>query len=264
MPFYPLCRFLRQMLIILASYTLFFIIISSQWVAMQHWTQSFKPLLGLFLQSFCPVCQRSTPLDLCLDCERQVQRCQHPDPGASWQTPSPVFAWGDYGGALKRAIATLKYENQPQLARPLGHWLANAWLASPLSQTPVTVVPIPMHAAKRQKRGFDQAELLAEAFCDKTGLLLRRQGLERVRATTAQFELSAEARQQNLLGAFQLGREFRHRSPHSPVLLLDDVYTTGATVNAAAQTLRRHQIRVYGVVAIAKPLFDKAYSNAAS
>ncbi|MBD2460010.1 ComF family protein [Oscillatoria sp. FACHB-1407] len=222
---------------------------------MQRWTQSLKPLLGMFLQSVCPACQRSTPLELCLDCERQVKRCQLSEPGAGWHAPLPVFAWGEYGGALKRAIATLKYDNQPQLAQPMGRWLAHAWLASPLSQTAVTVVPIPMHAAKRHKRGFDQAELLAETFCGVTGLPLRRQGLERVRATDAQFGLSAAARQQNLAGAFQLGQEFRRYASKTPVLLLDDIYTTGATVNAAAQTLRRHQIRVYGVVAIAKPAF---------
>jgi ComF family protein len=224
---------------------------------MQHWSQSFQPLLSLFLQSLCPSCQRSTPQEWCYDCEQQVQRCRSPHPSASWQGPLPVFAWGVYGGALKRAIATLKYENQPQLARPLGRWLAESWLGSPLSRTPAMVVPIPMHKAKCQERGFDQAEVLAEVFCDFTGLPLRRRGLERVRATQPQFGLSVESREQNLLAAFQLGQELRHHRPMTPVLLLDDIYTTGATVAAAAETLRAQQIEVYGVVAIAKPAFNQ-------
>ncbi len=45
-----------------------------------------------------------------------------------WQEPVPVFGWGVYGGSLKRAIAAMKYENQPQIARPLGQWLGEAWL----------------------------------------------------------------------------------------------------------------------------------------
>lgn len=220
---------------------------------MPHWSQSLKPLLSLFLQSLCPSCQRSTSQEWCHNCQQQVQRCRSPYPAASWQGSLPVFAWGVYGGALKRAIATLKYENQPQLARPLGQWLAEAWLSSRLSGSQAIVVPVPMYAAKRQKRGFDQAELLAEAFCDFTGLPLRRHGLERVRATQPQFGLSAESREQNLLAAFQLGHEFRHHRPRMPVLLLDDIYTTGATVAAAAETLRAQQIDVCGVVAIAKP-----------
>lgn len=224
---------------------------------MQDWTRSLKPFLGLFLQSTCPACQRSTPVDLCHGCQRQIQQCRVAHPVASWQAPLPVFAWGDYNGALKRAIALLKYENQPQIAHLLGQWLADAWLASPVSRTPTTVVPIPMHEAKRQKRGYDQAELIAETFCAVTRLPLRRYGLERIRATQAQFGLSVEARQQNLDQAFQLGWEFRRHPPTASVLLLDDIYTTGATVMAAAQTLRAKRIGVYGVVAIAKPILGK-------
>jgi ComF family protein len=163
-----------------------------------------------------------------------------------------------YGGALKRAIATLKYENQPRLARPLGHWLAQAWLESSEQKTlrqQLTVVPIPMYAVKKQQRGYDQAELLAKHFCDFSGLTLQRRGLERIRATEAQFTLSATAREENLSDAFRLGKELQRRRP-STVLLLDDVYTTGATARSAMQTLHHHGIKVVGLVAIAKPIME--------
>lgn len=166
-----------------------------------------------------------------------------------------MFIWGFYGGILKRAIAALKYENHPQLAQPLGHWLGKAWLDSPLSAQAkkMTVIPIPIHAQKLQQRGFNQAELLGNSFCQFTGLSLQPLGLERVRETQSQFGLGSLGREENLADAFRLGKSLSRRPPASPVLLLDDIYTTGATARSAAKTLQQQGIRVFGVVAIATP-----------
>ena len=218
-------------------------------LSMPNWTDNFKGLFNLFLQSSCPLCQRPTPQEFCQDCTRQLQRCQRQNYCDRSTAQLPVFAWGVYNGALKRAIAALKYENQPQIAAPLGYWLAQAWLNTNAA-TPI-VVPIPLHADKLHKRGYNQATLLAQSFCQLTGLSLQQHGLERVRDTAAQFELSAKERAKNLTKAFALGSAFRRHAPAKPILILDDIYTTGTTVNWAAQTLRDAGIAVYGVVAIA-------------
>src|SRR4028119_1401979 len=210
-------------------------------------------LLALFLKSKCPLCDRPTEVELCEYCQRQLLRCQLKNPSNFWQGELPVFVWGTYGSVLKRAIASLKYENQPQLARPLGHCLGQTWLKSPAATRAqkLTVVPIPLHPTKLQQRGYNQAELIAQSFCEITGYKQQPFGLERVQATEAQFGLSAQQREQNLADAFAIGKSFHKQLPTSPVLLLDDIYTTGSTVSSAAQTLRRQGIRVYGVVAIA-------------
>jgi len=217
-----------------------------------------QPLLNLVLQPCCPLCGRtegrSPAPPLCLDCDRRLAHCQMPQPAAGWRPPLPVFAWGRYEGTLKQAIATLKYNHHPELAQPLGHAMGRAWLKSKHGRTPLIVVPIAMHADKQQQRGFNQAELLAEAFCQMARLPLARRGLVRVRATAPQFGLSAEARSQNVAGAFQVGPSFR-RSPRRPVLLLDDIYTTGATARNAAACLEAQGIRVYGLAALASPKF---------
>lgn len=208
-------------------------------------------LLALFFKSNCPLCDRPTETPLCEFCKRQLQRCQIPN-SSLWQEPLPVFVWGNYSGTLKRAIAALKYENQPQLARPLGHWLGRAWQQSSAATRVkmLTVVPIPLHPTKRQERGFNQAELIAQSFCEVTGYKHQPLGLERIRATQAQFGLSVQARSQNLTAAFKVSKRLSGQSS-TPVLLVDDIYTTGATVRSAAQALQQQQIPVYGVVAIA-------------
>ncbi|MBO1350123.1 MAG: ComF family protein [Hormoscilla sp. GUM202] len=228
-------------------------------------TQWVKSFLNLFLKSNCPLCGRPADRELCPSCDRSLLRCQFTNPGQFWKGQLPVFVWGSYGGILKQAIAALKYENQPQLARPLGTWLAQAWMKSispgsatrttqeistPHSQVKPVVVPIPLHADKRKQRGFNQAELLAESFCQYTGLPLNRQGLERVRATEALFGLSFTERQEMLADALSVGKSLTQKRPQR-VLLLDDIYTTGTTVGEAARVLRRQGISVYGVVAIA-------------
>ncbi len=161
---------------------------------------------------------------------------------------------------LKRAIAALKYQHQPQIARPLGQWLGACWIqARPVNSSPV-VVPIPLHAQKQQERGYNQAILLAESFCAVTGLPLRSRGLQRIRQTQAQYELSATAREQNLAQAFTIGPDFQKRPPTRPVLLLDDIYTTGATGRSAAITLLQEGIQVEGLVAVASANRTQDYS----
>lgn len=214
----------------------------------------------LVLSSNCALCERTADADFCRDCQRQVWACGFAAAEQVRQAELLMFARGKYNGALKRAIAAFKYNNHPSLARPLAEWMATAWNLNPPA-LPLTVVPIPMHPDKLAKRGYNQAELLAEHFCDLTNLPLARHGLQRQRETEAQFGLTAASREQNLTNAFGLGKTFERRLPKPSVLLLDDIYTTGATVRSAAQTLRRHGIRVWGIAVLARAEMDQAQAT---
>lgn len=220
----------------------------------RKWTGLVKSFLNLFLKSNCPLCQRPAAGEFCGYCHKQLQGCQLADPGRFWDSQQRVFVWGEYGGTLKRAIAALKYEGNPQLAKPLGGWLAESWLSFPeLAIDNLTVVPIPMHKSKVKERGFNQAELLAESFCELTGLPLQRHGLERVKNTQALFALTAQQRKAEMKDALILGKDFRRRLPRDRVLLVDDIYTSGTTVKSAIKTLQESGISVYGTVALASP-----------
>jgi predicted amidophosphoribosyltransferase len=115
-----------------------------------------------------------------------------------------------------------------------------------------------MHISKRKSRGFNQAELIAQRFCDVTGLPLAVEGLTRVQVTQAQFQVgSASNRLHNLAGAFQVGVTFQRQLPRHPVLLVDDIYTTGATVQSATIALQKQGILVAGVAVVAKAKLDR-------
>lgn len=219
---------------------------------MKFWKHCYQGLLDLFLQSQCPLCQRPTSTDFCTYCEKQLKRCQIAQPEKYWGTDFPVFPWGTYSGSLKRALWTLKYEKQPKIAQPLGFWLGESWLKSRLNLGKnLIVVPIPLHPNKLRSRGFNQAELLAASFCQVTNIPLEKYALERISETEALHSKSAIERRESLVGAFKIGKAFRQRHPKAEVLLLDDIYTTGATAFTVADTLREYDIKVCGIVAIA-------------
>lgn len=213
-----------------------------------------KSLLSLFLKPNCSLCDRPAEDILCKDCQRQIKNCQLKNPQQFWHLKLPLFAWGEYEGKLKQAIATLKYENHPELGNFLGCWLGESWLKSGMKNSfqKISVIPIPLHADKLKQRGFNQAELIAKGFCQLTGYPLIAQGLERVRNTEAMFGLNPRQREDNIKNAFRIAKAIEKYS--SPILLLDDIYTRGTTVREAASTLRSQGIQVTGVVALSTPV----------
>jgi ComF family protein len=213
---------------------------------------SFRSVLSLLFQPDCPLCERPAQKVICADCERQLESQRFRNPQRFWQGELPVFVWGRYQGQLKRAIASLKYHNHPDLAQTFGYALGEAWHSSGLAKQPhqLVVVPIPMHPQKLKERGYNQAELIARSFCQYTGLKLQVQALQRIRETTAQFDLGSVEREANLKGAFQLKKRF-FNAHRASVLLLDDIYTTGATARNAAACFQKQGISVKGVVAVA-------------
>jgi ComF family protein len=201
-----------------------------------------QPLLDFFLKPNCPLCDRPTPTTLCIYCDRQLQAEQISDP---LQNTTPfILAGGNYSGTLKRAIAQCKYHNHPQLGYYLGELLAKTWLANPPYNSQIIAIPIPLHPEKQRQRGFNQAELIAKGFCQHTGIKLN-QSLLRVKSTEAQFQLNPTDRQQNLSDAFALkpGHKLQGRS----IILIDDIYTTGATINAASQPLQNASANIVGI-----------------
>jgi ComF family protein len=153
---------------------------------------------------------------------------------------------------LREAIHALKYEQRPELAAPLARYLVAAYAGEPwrtLPQPIDAVVPVPLHAARLAERGYNQSLLLAAAFCARTGLPLQAGWLERVRSTRQQVGLGPQERYQNVAGAFAAAAQVAGQT----LLLVDDVCTTGATMEAcAAAAMVAGANAVYGL-ALAMP-----------
>lgn len=222
---------------------------------MNYWQPLLNQALNLFLKPNCPMCDRTAQAVFCKYCQRQIQDCQLLQPDRFWQGDLPLFAWGRYEGSVKQSIGKLKYDGHRSIGNIYGEWLAESWQKSTLSNIPtkLIVVPIPLHSEKLVSRGFNQAELIARSFCQVTGAKLDL-SLQRTRSTVAQFGLSKSARQANVADAFTLVNS--SLQPGDTVLLIDDIYTTGATVRSAANVIRSSQLNVFGVAVIATGRID--------
>lgn len=139
-------------------------------------------------------------------------------------------AIGEYEGSLRDIIHALKYEGRRSIAPPLGALMRSA--GADLLRGADVVVPVPLHPRRERSRGFNQADDLARALGVPVRPLLRRN-----RYTTSQIELPKDERHRNVRDAFALSDKPKGLSPQV-VVLVDDVSTTGATLEACASVLK--------------------------
>ena len=145
----------------------------------------------------------------------------------------------------RQAVHLLKYRNCPSLAAPLARLMADYWQMNPIPVDLVTAVPL--HPARQRERGYNQADLLAQAFSRMIGVPMGSAALKRVRHTRPQVSLTAAQRRENVRSAFTAiapaqfsTRQGSNRLVVSDrrVLVIDDVCTTGSTLEACSMALK--------------------------
>jgi ComF family protein len=153
---------------------------------------------------------------------------------------SPPFfgiarAFSRYQGGLKEAIARFKYEEKIALGEKLGKLMAQVTYPDLTLDAYHLVMPVPLHPKRLRERGFNQSAILAQQVNRRCRTPVDLFSLRRHRATGSQVNLGLTERRRNVKGAFSLsnGKKVKNKS----VLLVDDVYTSGATVNECAKVL---------------------------
>ena len=151
-----------------------------------------------------------------------------PDPLLQLEWCSP------FAGTTRRALHALKYEGERRLAAPLGAVVAERWRRAGVGGD--VLVPVPVHAARRRERGYDQAALIAAVAAERLRLPWRA-AVVRTRATTAQYHLDRRHRASNVAEAFAVDPAAREAIAGRWIVLVDDVVTTGATLGETARAL---------------------------
>ncbi len=232
-----------------------------------------QALLDLIYPPRCEVCETLGPEVFCTRCLADVLPHEPPEcrlcgallprgPAVREVCPECATTRRHYDGArsagvhcatLRQAVIQFKFNNRRRLQVPLARLLADRLDAEPPGGLPLSqvdcLVPIPLHPRRRQWRGFDQALLITTELARMTGLPLVI-GLARTRPTTPQLQLKPQEREPNVRGAFApLGRAVEGKR----ILLIDDVYTTGATANQAAKAAKEGGAVAAYVLTISRP-----------
>lgn len=158
----------------------------------------------------------------CRRCERRPFSC------------SPVRAAFRYEASAVSMVHAFKYNGRRSAARAAGEWMASAFARFPELGRVDAVVPVPLHPARRRQRGYNQAALIAEAFAARLDLPVVDQ-LRRMRETPPQWSLDRKAREENVRGAFCVLKASEIKGLNA--LLVDDVFTSGASLEACAEAL---------------------------
>lgn len=210
---------------------------------------------GLLFPPVCLLCGADAPAgrDLCTGCAQDLPRLGVSCPrcalplaleedavcGRCRRSPPAydrILAPFHYERPLNWLIPRLKFDARLAHARLLGGLMAD-FLQQRLKdeELPELIIPVPLHRARLRRRGFNQALEIARPVARRLDLRLEPHALRRVRSTSAQMDLPARKRRANIRGAFAL----REGWGAAHVALVDDVATTGATVNELAKVLKR-------------------------
>lgn len=183
-----------------------------RWICPRCWTN-----VSWVVDRTCGSCGMSSVQNPCCRCAHRPSSLRS------------VIAVAPFEGAAREAVHALKYEGKHAIAPMMGRLMARAVRDLDID----LVVATPLHAARRRQRGYDQSALLARTIRRELQLGSDVDTLRRVRRTRQQVSLGPKERRSNMLGAFKATRQLHGER----VLLVDDVYTTGATMEAAATAL---------------------------
>lgn len=228
-------------------------------------------LLDLLLPRVCAVCGRALqhvePDIICGTCwlravelpRPRCARCGHPLDArrpaieCAWCALLPPYVraarsmYAIPGGSAEAIVHALKYQGWPAVAHGMGKRLASLRFPDDVERERAALIPVPLAASRRRERGYNQSAELANALARAWALPVREDLLERVRATKTQTRLTPAERHRNVSGAFRV-RTDRATLRGLHLVLVDDVVTTAATLNACAAELHAGGARILSFV----------------
>ncbi|MDW7739176.1 MAG: ComF family protein [Bacillota bacterium] len=200
---------------------------SEEWQPFCHSCRKSYSSLGII----CPVCES---IDL------GVKQCKCGSPAESIKK---LFALSGYEGKWRLLLHDLKYKKKKHLARPLGNLLGYELLKKNFMRADF-LAPVPLHHRREKDRGFNQSALIA-GYAAKALNTPCIPLLSRLKDTVSQTTITRYERRSNVRGAFEC---IDQSCKGKKVLLIDDIYSTGSTMNEAARTLRKSGAEVFGAV----------------
>ena len=203
---------------------------------------------------FCDRCRwlvQAYPTSVCPRCARPMLiRSLCPSCSAGQSPLEAVCPATVFVHPIRQAIHAFKYEGAANLAGPLAEWLDATWRLHRL--TADLIVQVPLHPKREAERGYNQSALLARELSERVGVPVAPAGLVRTVRTRPQVGLSRDERRANITGAFTCAGKVTDLR----IVLIDDVCTTGATLEACAAELKSAGASRVDGLTVARPSFE--------
>lgn len=217
-----------------------------------------EKVLGIFFTNVCPICGKTMKFSaegMCYECKGKVKYVREPRCGKcgrplynmdeilcggclkrrhEFETGICIF---EHSGEVRKSIYDFKYGNRRNYGDFYGREAARIYGRILKKWKIDVIVPVPIHREREQKRGYNQALVFAEAVAKHTGIKLERKLLIRKKKTVPQKELTETMRYLNLKNAFAVDRS--RMSGIKNILVVDDIFTTGSTVDACSGVLKK-------------------------
>jgi ComF family protein len=235
------------------------------------WSHATRVALDIALPTLCVACREPVAGEgVCPDCWTRLSFIERPycprlgtpfvyDPGPDMLSMEPIAnppayqrarAAVRYDDVAKVLVHALKYQDRSDLAPAMGRWMARA--GTELLDGADVLIPVPLHWRRGWSRRYNQSGALARIIAGQSGVPVAPDALRRIRPTRQQVGLSRNDRARNVQGAFKVATERTSRIQGRRVVLIDDVLTSGATVDACARVLLRAKAAQVDVLVFAR------------
>ncbi len=210
-------------------------------------------LLNLIYPPTCGICGKLNSNFLCSKCQKQLeiqakfQIEKNQNIAYYFQEHLYIF---EYQGMIRKVILNYKFKDKSYLYKTMVNFLLKNEKFFEILKSYDTMIPVPISRKRRKERGYNQSELIAKEIAKRIEIDYNNQCLFKTKNIIEQSKLNKEQRQRNIQGVYELHN--KKLLQNKKILLLDDIYTTGSTVNECARMLEQAKPKFIGVFTLAK------------
>lgn len=209
--------------------------------------------MNLIYPPKCGICGKICKESLCKKCEKKLESNtiweikENQNPYIFFEELISIFK---YEGIIRDKIIDYKFNEKSYLYKTFTIFLLKNKKVFEKIQSYDTIIPVPISEKRKKTRGYNQSLLISREISKKTGIKLQKKNLIKIKNTIEQSKLDKEEREKNVQNVYQIKNE--EILKNKKILLLDDIYTTGNTVNSCCKILKKAKPKKIGVIVIAK------------
>lgn len=210
-------------------------------------------LLNLIYPPTCGICGKLNSNFLCNKCQKKLESQakfkieKNSNTNYYFQEHLYIF---EYQGMIRKVILNYKFNDKSYLYKTIVNFLLKNEKFFQILESYDTIIPVPISRKRRKERGYNQSELIAKEIAKMLSKEYNNQCLFKTKHIIEQSKLKKEERQKNIQGVYEL--DYPKRLQDKKILLIDDIYTTGNTVNECCKMISQAKPKKIGVLTIAK------------